>query len=284
MGYSDDILLGKCQKIEEDYSVIINYLEDKNFEEYKGFQTFNSTIVFNPEILFLGINPGFGAFNELNNGNSIKIKYPNRLAGSLDMLDWYKPGNARGYSKNGDWISVEWYRRDIKKVNNIFVRNMIDLLFETARHLSSDWIMDAESSMLPPWYNGWGNRIMFMNMYPIATKTTKELYVILNRMVKDNTLESCWDGIKGPLDNWKIRRFFIYKVYQTIQLLQPKVIVCLGMSAYNDFMFRREKKQLIKDKKTIEGVAYPVVGFSRKGAWGARVTEISRLIVPNNCK
>lgn len=274
-----ETLLDKCKKIEEDYSIIIDYLEERRYEEYKGFQTFNSAIVPNPEILFIGINPGPGAYNEANRGKHPDIIYPNRLAGSLEELDWYKSGNARGYFIGKKFNSVEWYRRDVKKVNNSFVRNMINLLYETAGRLSSDWIMEPDSSKLPPWSDGWGKRIMFMNLYPMATESTKGLYTILNRMTKENRLESCWEGIDGRLDNWKIRRFFIRHVYQTLQLLKPKCIVCLGMSAYNDFMFRSEKKQLVKDEKTIGDTKYPVIGFSRKGAWGAHVKDISQLIV-----
>lgn len=246
-----ETLLDKCKEIEEDYSIIINYLETKCFEEYKGFQTFNSSILPNPEILFLGINPGPGAFYEINNGQQVETKYPNRLAGSFELLDWYKPGNARGYFVDKKWIPVEWYRRDIKKVNNIFVRNMIDLLFETAGQLSPDWRVEPDSSTLPLWHAGWGRKIMFMNLYPIATRTTNDLYTILNRMAKEDCLFSCWNGIDGRLDNWKIRRFFICHVYRTIQLLQPRLLVCLGMSAYNDFMFRSERKVLVCGKKYI---------------------------------
>ncbi|WP_370861165.1 hypothetical protein [Parabacteroides faecis] len=274
-----ETLLDKCKKIEEDYSIIIDYLEEKRYREYRGFQTFNSAIIPNPEILFIGINSGPGAYNEVNRGKC-DIIYPNKLAGSLEMLDWYKPGNARGYSIAKRWIPVDWYRRDVKKVNNIFVRNMINLLYETAGRLSPDWIMKSDSSTLPLWYNGWGEKIMFMNLYPIATESAKDLYVILNRMVKENHLVSCWEGIDGRMDNWKIRRFFIHHVNQTIRLLKPKCIVCLGMSAYNDFMVKSEKRQLVKEEKTIGDTTYSVIGFSRKGAWGARVKDISRLIVP----
>lgn len=274
-----ETLLDKCKIIEEDYSIIIDYLEEKRYEEYKGFQTFNSAIMHNPEILFIGINPGPGAFNEANKGKLNDFIYPNRLAGSLKELDWYKPGNARGYSMAKRWIPVDWYRRDIKKINNIFVRNMINLLYETAGRLSPDWAMEQNSSTLPPWHDSFGKKIMFMNLYPMATVSTKGLYTILNHMAKESCLESCWEGIDGRLDNWKIRRFFIRHVNQTIQLLQPKRIVCLGMSAYNDFMLRSEKRQLVKGEKTIGAIKYPVIGFSRKGAWGARVKNISQMII-----
>ena len=59
-------LIGELIQIENRYLPIIQILENKSEykELYRGFMTFQSEINSNPDILFLGINPGDGAFNE----------------------------------------------------------------------------------------------------------------------------------------------------------------------------------------------------------------------------
>lgn len=166
---TDEQLLNKYAKIEGQIKLIVDFLEinkEKYKEVYKGIITLQSPIVFQPEILFLGINAGDGAYRVLNNQNTRKINTPLRMIGNderfLMELNWYELGNARGGWVNEKWKSYKWYQRD-KPKNNEFPKRMIDLLYEIGKlkypfeYKEYGYSNNSE----PLWYNTLGKNIMY---------------------------------------------------------------------------------------------------------------------------
>jgi len=284
---TNEQLLIKYSEIERKIQPIVEFLEEnktKYKDLYKGIITLQSPIVFQPEILFLGVNPGEGAYRVLNNQNSKKKNTPLRMIGKdetfLTELNWYELGNARGGWIKEKWQSYEWYKRD-KVVNNSFPKQMIDLLYEIGKHKypnefkSVGYSNDTE----PFWYNTLGKSIMYSNLYPIATTNITDLYKILNSIAKVNQLNLLWENQENP-NNWDVRKFFIKLTDELIDLVKPKIIVCLGKSAFDDFLFKKHdnNKKVYKSKKN----NISVIGFSRQGNWSGLLSEVADKIVKAN--
>lgn len=273
-------LFNKYLEIEKELYSIKDFLEenreiDKYKTLYKGFITIQSPLIFKPDILFLGINPGQGAFIE-NRNNKIKAS-PIRLFDPKvkTELDWYKDGNARGFSENKKWHSHKWYETK-QRINNRFVVNMIDVLYKVSQLQFPDKI--SENDEEPFWFKSFGQNIMFTNLYPIATKDTKDLNKIFKYFSKEQKIFSHF-GFSKPVKKWDIQRSFIRNIEKTVELVQPKVIVCIGTQAFNDFTFTTKKK----NKKVFRGEKgdFPVIGFNRSGNWSNLTTDIATAIFDN---
>jgi hypothetical protein len=170
-------LIEDYRKIETKIHPFVEFLE-KNKDSsklkglYKGIVTMQSPVIDKPEILFLGLNPGQGAYIELNNRSKTKNDTPIRMLGKNEMcfneLNWYEKGNARR-RKKGNWEGYEWYETD-KPVNNSFTTRMIDLLDMIAKlKYPEQSKIENGNSKIPFWFEGFGQRIMATNLYPIAT-------------------------------------------------------------------------------------------------------------------
>ena len=253
--------------------------ENKNISKYqsiyKGFITQLSPIIYQPEILFIGINPGQGAFIE-NCNNGIKEPPVIMLNPNKNIeLDWFKDGNARANKKN--WKAFKWYERD-KCINNIFVAKVIDLLYFIAEERYSE--NKTDNNQIPVWYENFGQKIMFTNLYPIATKNLNDLKSILNSLSQETELKQYWqEALRNEkrIDNWIVRKYFIKRIYEIVNLTSPKIIVCLGMTSYNDFTFSSSRKK-IKINTERKNVNCPIIGFSRNGNWSNLIPEIAKEI------
>lgn len=271
-------LFDKYHKIEKELYPIKDFLEENRHSDkykalYKGFITIQSPLIFKPDILFLGINPGEGAFIE-NRNNKIEASPIRVFDSEINIeLDWYKDGNARGYSKNKKWHSHKWYETK-ERINNRFVVNMIDVLYKVALLKFPDNI--SENNEEPFWHKGFGQNIMFTNLYPVATKDTNGLNSIFRYFAKEPKIFSHF-GFTKPVKKWDIQRNFIRKIEETVKLVEPKVIVCIGTQAFNDFTFTTTKK----NKKVFKGNKgdFPVIGFSRSGNWSNLTSDIANYIV-----
>ncbi len=274
------ILFDKYLEIEKELYPIKDFLEEnKHIDEYqtlyKGFITMQSPLLFNPEILFLGINPGQGAFNENKNlgiDETIRIFEPDKQV----RLDWYKKGNARCQKKNGKWVKgYEWFERN-QGINNQFVANMIELLYEVAKLKFPD--ENVVPNTLPSWFETFGQNIMFTNLYPVATKDTEDLNKIFRYFSKEEEIFTHF-GFSKPVKKWDIQRGFIRNIEKTVKLVEPKVIVCMGTQAFNDFTYTTTKK----NKKVFTGKKgdFPVIGFNRSGNWSNLITDIATAIFDN---
>jgi len=263
--------------IEKRMYPIMDYLELNKSKEtiknfYKGFITLQSPLLLNPEILFLGINPGQGAFNENKYhgvNETIRIFEPDKPI----KLDWYKNGNARCRKKSGKWAEgYEWFERN-QGINNQFVANMIELLYEVAKLKYPN--ENIVSNTRPSWFETFGQKVMFTNLYPIATKNIKDLNAILKTFSKEPNLIPLF-GKSNPIRKWDVQRYFIRMIEDLVKLIEPKVIVCLGTHAFNDFTFTTTRKncKVFKSKKD----HYPVIGFNRTGNWSNLIPKIAKTI------
>jgi hypothetical protein len=277
-------MINKYKEIEKTLFPIKDFLlekkEEKNYKElFKGFITQNGPVINSPDILFIGINPGEGAFTSTNNNNKGNdIIYPVRLTDNEHTeLFLFERNNAYGGKYNSKWQSFEWYQRD-KKINNIFTKRMIDLLDNIALlRYPEDYKQFPSNNDEPPfWYEMLGKQLMYINLYPIASKDTSDLNKLFNLLCKENEILKNL-GLK-TVKNWELGLHFIKAVDKLVKLISPKVIVCLGTQAFNDFTFTTEKRKRIQiaEKHNI-----PVIGFSRKGNWSILIPKISDLIVNN---
>jgi hypothetical protein len=273
-------LTNEYLKIESKLLPIKDFFEEnknnsKYHSKYKGFITQLSPVIYQPDILFIGINPGQGAFIE-NYNNGIKEPPVIMLNPNKNIeLDWFKDGNARANKKN--WKAFKWYERD-KSINNIFVANLIDLLYFIAEEKYG--VSKTEKNQRPNWYEDFGKKIMFTNLYPIATKNTTDLMSILNSLSRENELKQYWLDVsknEKKINNWIVRKYFIKRIYEIVNLTSPKIIVCIGMTSYNDFTFSSSRKK-IKINTERKNVNCPIIGFSRKGNWSNLIPEIAKEI------
>ena len=165
---------------------------------------------------------------------------------------------------------------------------MIELLYEIAKIKFPDEykVEKYDHNKEPFWYKNFGKSIMSTNLYPIATTNTKDLNKILDSLAKEEELKKLWEESKGndkDINNWTVRKYFIRRVDKLIRLVQPKIIVCLGKTAFNDFTYTYSKdykgcKIYFKEKKVGDSII-PVIGFSRSGQWSGLIPEIAKKIV-----
>jgi len=270
-------LLQKYREIEKKIVPIKDFLEEKkDSTEYKGLYrgiiTLQSPLIFNPEILFIGINSGDGAYKEKNWNNPTKNETPLKMIGEdvkcFKELNWFQKENARGYFKNKkekkDWVGFEWYQRN-QNVNNRFPKNMIDLLYEIAKiKYNCD---KTDNTTEPFWHEDFGKRIMCTNLYPIVTTDTRGLKKVHGSLATESSLLEFWQGGKS-INEWEVRKYFIKRTYELIELTQPKLVVCMGLAAFNDFLYTNCKEDISTKFTTIGEKQIPIVGFSRKGNWG----------------
>jgi hypothetical protein len=279
-------LLENIQNIEQRFLPVKNILEqsDKYKHLYKGIISIQSNILYKPDILFLGINPGEGAFNE-KNPTKDKIKpenysFPNRLTLDKDefneiSLDWLKKGVARGEFINGKWNAYDWTDRN-KKINNIFPARMVDLLFLIAKN---QFGYDTPSEkLINKLKTDVASKIMYTNINPIATKSTTELGKIISLLSKEKELKNHWSSKKEiRITKSVVNNFFRQRTFDLIDILKPKTIVCLGNSVQNELTYKKLSKDskvntseyLIRDKQ------YSLITFSRKGNWSPLLKEVS---------
>jgi hypothetical protein len=266
--------LTKYSELELEIIPIKDFLErEKNrYKDYKGFITLQSPLVLNPDILFIGINPGDGAFIENENhgiNETIRLFNPE----SEIELDWYKYGNARGGKLGNNWKGYHWYQRD-KKIHNTFPQRMIDLLYEIAEHKFGKAENDNNLHQ-PSWFESFGKNIMYTNLYPIATTNTTDLNRIFGNLKKEPEIRLLLNK-QNELNEWHIKLFFIANIRRLVNLVQPKVIVCMGTTAFNDFTYTHDKK--VDDIFMWEKENLKVIGFSRSGNWGSIIPRLAELI------
>jgi hypothetical protein len=271
------------QNLEKQYFPIKEILE--NSEKYKGLYkgliSIQSKIANNPDILFLGINPGEGAYIEINQ-KSKKNKFPERLISNNDYLssielDWLKKGVSRGEKIKGNWFAYEWYERD-KKINNSFPSRMIDLLYFLGESKLGKGL-DSKSEIFTKKFNEEiTDKIVYTNINPIATKSTTELEKIITLLSKEESLKNHWKPDKqNRITKSIVKNFFRQRTFDLINILKPKVIVCLGNTVYSELTYRKigNKSKVFTSKYNVRNIEYNMVTFSRSGTWSPLLKEVS---------
>ena len=264
-------LINKIISIEKKFSPIIEILEEKKSENnlkyrdfYKGIISIQSKISFQPEILFLGINPGEGAFVQKNHKEGNTFYFPTELFNENTGLDWFKDNNAR----HGKWFDEN------AKTKNSFPKQMIEILLNFSEKKLEKKMNLKNEEERNLFINEIANKIVYTNICPIATKSTKELKSIYKKLSKEEILKNHWNGT--------VQNFFRQRTIDLILELQPKLIVCVGSSVYKDLFLKDTSKkdkvflssEIIKRKDNEH--KFEILTFSRKGAWNIR--KISELL------
>lgn len=234
MELEENAVIGNFVEYQNKFFSIIEKLKegtrDGRFKDWKGFITINGPVVFKPELLFVGINPGPGLYNETNcndNGNRVPFRILNderscyreesafplrkpiyRSDGKTIALDWFIKNNYRDESA--------WYELKTKPGNR-FVENMIKIICKVAKGLGKG---EFKRGMKPEWYDTFGKQIMFLNVCPLATDNLAQL----NQLKKELGIDE-WKDIVMPIRSLVKDR------------IKPKAIVFAGVGAYNNFMW-----------------------------------------------
>jgi hypothetical protein len=286
----DTNLINKLTGIKNRYSDIIQILENNSENSkykkiYKGFMTFQSEVNPNPDILFLGINPGYGAFNEENNFSK-EIIFPKRIISDANYikelkLDWFKKGVSRGEFIKKKWFAYDWFENS-KKINNSFPARMIDLLFSYTEKLHPDK-KSKRNEIKEIIENDIQYKIVYTNINPIATKSIKELNDIINKLSKEKDIEKII-GCNDKATPNDIKNFFRQRTIDFINEINPKVIVLLGHTAYqnltllNDYKGKKVIKNHIQLRKN-DPTKYKIISFSRQGNWSTLIDNITTAII-----
>jgi len=260
-------------KIENKYLPIIHLLGDESFLKdiettYKGFITCLGNLIEKPKVLFLGINPGPGAYYEINYKRE-NVRYPKSLFShnSTTQLDWLKDGNARRDKINS--INHKWYKLN-EQVNNSFVKRMIDFIFnyydlENNKNIN---YQEIESKI--------NSDFFYWNICPIATTNTTDLDIILEKISKKNIVIN-GNEIKSKKE---LQNFFRQRTIELIHLINPELIVCLGTQAYKDLTLNTYSKsndvtKLNHIKLRIDDkVVYKTFVVSRNGNWERKIKNL----------
>ncbi len=273
-------MIDNIKNIEKKYLPIIEILEQnsKYKKLYKGFITFQSKINKNPDILFLGINAGEGAFKEYKENNLRRTIINEENLQSL-KLDWFKDGNSRGEMLDKKWNAYKWHETT-KKINNSFPARMLDLLILLSEKHYINKELDKQK-IIQVIENEVHEKIVFTNLYPIATKTTTELNKILSMLVNETELLKNL-GIEPNIKS--LKNFFRQRTIEYIDKLNPKIIVFLGHTAYNELTLKTnyKGKKVITDEiifRKNDVKSYKIVSFSRQGNWSGLLNEVVNKII-----
>ena len=171
------------------FSSIIEKLKEgrqkRKFRDWKGLITVNGSVIYQPEILFIGINPGCGFYNEINDKNNTN-KVPFRILtenGSCYRCESDYPLSRLVYRADGETIALDWfvksnYKEDTlwyelkTKERNGFVENMTKVICKVADGWGKGEFVRGEK---PEWYDTFVKEIMVMNVFPLATDNQNQL-------------------------------------------------------------------------------------------------------------
>lgn len=226
-------LLKKYDEIESIYYPWLNMLQDSvnesgksiEFNTYKGFQTLQGRLVMNPLVLFIGLNPGPGRFNEIE-------QVPELLKGPRSNLFCYKRNSLR--KDNGLWFDTT---KNYQK-RNTYVRKFVKLMDSLADELG---LKDLEkcgmkgSDKVP---NGWQwsewiqDMVMCTNLFPFCTTNESDLKKLLRDMTDSPNAPD--HRYKGK-NLWEFENaVFVKPLKQLIQLVEPRVVVCLSKKVFHN--------------------------------------------------
>lgn len=227
---------------------------------YRGFDASPSTLIYQPKILFLAYNPSGGKdWEKLQ--NNLPLEPHLNETGLMFFDNW---GARKG----------EWYKLN-KSVNNPFPRKIVDLLYELASLMYPDrnnekgtnerpfWAVDLENSPMS---------MMFLNLYPIATPNGSTLISLCKRLCKEESIpERC------KKQEWDLRQYMIDIMRQMIELIDPKVVVCMGAQTFHDYTKTERSEHSLHE--ILSTPKFPnVIGFSRRGAWESNIPNIAKEI------
>lgn len=252
-------------ELQNQYNPIKDLLNKKQFDKeyvfYRGFDASPSFLIHQPVVLFLGYNP----------------------TGSSDYMLWDEKGNHKRliphtdetelmfFQKNGARKkNAEWYKFNVQE-NNKLPRQMVDLMYELATKIYGK---DNEkgTNREPFWADDFKKTMMYLNLYPVATKDGKTMISLFRTICKEDDIP-----MKCKSSEWHLRLFFIEVMHQMIDLIKPKLIVCMGSQTFHDYTRTARRKHSINE--VFSNPNYKnIIGFSRKGSWDGNIHNIAEEI------
>ncbi len=246
---------------------IMDFLTEnqKDFPEYNGWIWLQGKLIYKPEIIFIGYNSP----QEFQKNNPFKIPFtgerPLAFFGENDAFF-----NEKRYKE--ERRGTQWYEFN-EKENNEFTWQVIDILRLIVEGIHPEQTTCYKNTKIPFWGAyptpdeggpGFGEKITFINLYPIATTDINGFQKMTDYLVKANFF-------KAAQKNWECKKFFIEKVKKLVSVMEPKLIVCMGAETYRDFTYDSHKT-----RKDEDGIFYNkshsnVIGFDRtrrgKNSW-----------------
>lgn len=252
-------------EIQKEYRPIMDILTEKQYDypEYLGFDASPSKLIYKPKVLFLGYNPAGGKdWRRLDAQHNPHLFLWPHL--NEEKIFFFKENSAR--KQNAKWFELD------KPVNNKFPRQMIDLMYELATLVYPDRSNQKGTNKEPFWADDFENSMMFMNLYPVATKDGEDMISLFKRVIQQTDIPvSCKEN------EWHLRMYFIGITHQMVRLIAPKLIVCMGSQTFHDYTYSPRYSHSINEIFT-DPRYNNLIGFSRKGAWDVNIPNIAKTI------
>lgn len=266
----EKVIKSKFYALEKEMRPIMDYLTEhqEDYPEYKGWVWLQGKLVYQPEIMFIGFNPGQG--KDWN--SSFHLPFTGER-----QLTFFEENNARYNKKKFDEerISTQWYEFS-EPENNRFIRETIDILKKIVETIHPEQAVLYKQSKIPLWgafptsSEMFGDKLTFINLYPIAVEKED----IFNKLITKLKHKGLFEKAKNA---WECREFFVHKTIELVSILQPKVVVCMGSQTYHDFTMdghstKADKNGIFRDPQKPR-----IIGFDRKGRWN--LNAIANVII-----
>ena len=271
-------LLKKFNEIEKAYYPWLDMLQSSvdeelgqsmDFKTYKGFQTLQGHLIKRPLVLFVGLKPGPGSFN----ANENKIPDPKEGKRPHHTLFCYRRNSLR--KCNGLWFdTTKPYQK-----HNTFVRKFVKLMASLADELGLKDLEIAGIKGRDEVSNGWQwsewiqDMVMCTNLYPFSTTNESDLKKLLREMTDSpNAPDHRYRG----KNLWEFENaVFVKPMKQLIQLVEPRVVVCLSKKVFHNLTGDGNKTKADtnglllyeKDKSPI------FIGLHRRKGWWVDESE-----------
>lgn len=232
--------------------------QDK-YTEFRGGVTLDGYLNYNPDILLLAYNPEHGLHREWEYDKGHLVNMGER------PFSIFQRWNAR---ENGEWWEIK------KKRCNSFPANIIELLFSYEEALGKD--IGHVLKTPHKWVDHIEKKIMVLNLYPFGTKDGKKLQSMFKKMIDDSNFTKI-DACPAVRKEKDIRQHFVELMRDFINTkIEPKCIVCLGVSTISDFTDRKYHKLsggLYESKENKK-----IIGINRRGNWTKRAKEAGKKV------
>lgn len=250
-------------ELQKEFTPFKDFLIENQFKElykdFRGFDASPSKLIFQPKVLFLGYNPtGSKDWQLLEHHPHLPLE-PHLNEERLMFFQW---NSAR---KGADWFQLD------KQPNNSLPRQIVDLLYNLVSLCHPERNNEKGTNKEPYWSKEFENQMMFLNLYPIATKDGKTMVSLFKKICKEDSFT------KKFKNEWQLRMFFIGIMHRMIKLIDPNLIICMGAQTFHDYTYSIRQKHSIKEIFTSPKYDN-IIGFSRKGSWEGNIPNLAQEI------
>ena len=201
---------------------------------YKGWVWLQSKLIYQPDILFIGYNPS------QSKGGEKDFYFP--FTGERQFACFEDNNAYYNYPRElATGQPTRWYERNQPQNNDFYVQ-FLDIIWRCAEELYSNGCIQKKSKV-PQWFKTVEEKVSFINLYPMATKSINILTSLLKELYEkhpeiilglyDEKLRE--EKKKKKLTVYDIKFPFIYRVQKIQKWMEPKLTVCLGTGTFEDF-------------------------------------------------